>query len=139
MALSGFQVVTWEHWHASCKLLAAKLPDDAYLIPVPRGGFLAMGTLFYIKPSLKPYPTWIDHPNLPHIVVDDICCTGKVREQWSSWPFAAVFWRSARSLKSPDFYGEEVKHRRYLVFPWESVEAVAEEIKKLEEKRNSFK
>jgi hypothetical protein len=130
--LKGYQIILWDHWLRACKRLAAKLPDNAYLLPVPRGGYLAMGTLLYLKPSLKVSPAFADHSQMNQVIIDDIYCTGSLRRRWPmQFPFAAIFWRSSASKTSPDFYGEEIKHKKYLVFPWESAEDAVQEIKKL--------
>lgn len=121
-----YQIITWEEWIVACKKLSTQLPKKSSICFIPRGGLFVAGTLLYINPLLR---LWVNNPLLapsPAVIVDDVCCSGKTAQNIRTFCkagkdlfFGAVFYRKS-SIEIPDYFGEEIDHEKYLLFPWES-------------------
>ena len=103
----------------TCQIVDSKKTFDC-IYGIPRGGYIPAHLLGH---ELNiPYTLAIDslvrekYKNI--LIIDDISCTGKTLESFPEYTRASLFYRSESSVL-PDFYGMSVRHKRFLVFPWE--------------------
>lgn len=124
--------LNWDWIANQLKTIAIKLQEDdveLYAVTgIPRGGLIP-AVMFSHRYGI-PYMDFSQAKNLPRIsrkkilVLDDIADTGRTLEEIESLSFltATLAYRDL-SVVIPDYFGEYIEHKDWLVYPWEKEES----------------
>ena len=109
--------ISWNKIKHDVMLLASRLPRDAKLIGIPRGGIVVASLLPYAGQGVVSKGS-----DSFTVLVDDIVDSGHTMKQMKdlhpSFLTAALYYKAASILK-PTYYIETIKPETWLVFPWE--------------------
>lgn len=114
------RVVEWAAIDKAIERFAKQLAGKK-IWGVPRGGTVVAALLAF-------HGCIMVDVNEADVIVDDIACEGETMEIYKRTlkkPFAAL-WVRATCSAIPDFWDTKVEDAAYVMFPWETYEAVGE-------------